>query len=406
MAETGRRPRVLHIATSQNDGGIERYSVHLAAGLAQKGGRQCFACLPGGIVERLSRAAGLQTFPLTVRNSGDGQAVRQIAAYIESQSIDIVHVHSRRDYLPALLGVMLARHRAPKSRTAPKLVLHAHLIRPLGTPLGLSSYVFARHADRVLAVSQAVQDALNTWHHFAPGFVQVLHNGVDLERFCAPASPTAQGWRAALRKEWKLDDDALVTAMIGRLDAKGQEQMIAVLAGLLRQVPQLRVVLVGSEGRDGKKDRLLALAQASGVAQQVVFAGTREDIPQILVASDLLAHLPTDESFGLALAEGMAAGLPTIAADVGGCREVVQDGVTGLLVPSGSPASLTQAMLSLLQGRDASERRARLGEAGRLRAEREFSLPRQIVRLEEIYQELCPNLGSSTMQAEARPSRS
>ncbi len=399
MADLARRPRVLHIATSQNDGGIERYSVRLAAGLAENGVWVDFACLPGAIVERLCRASGVRTLPLAVRNSGDVQAVRQIAAYIKHQAVDIVHVHSRRDYLPALLGAALARKQTAKSQEWPKLVLHSHLIRPLGTPPALSSRVFARGVDRVLAVSQAVQEALNEWHHFPLGLVQTLHNGVDLESFCLPTSPTARVWRAERRAEWELNADALVLTMVGRLDAKGQEQMLAALPRLLRRVPQLRVVLAGSEGAPGTRDALAALARTGGVAEQVVFAGPREDIPQVLAASDIVAHLPAEEAFGLALAEGMAAGLPTIASDTGGCRDVVQDGATGLLVPPGDKQALTQAMLSLLEGSQGVERRRRMGEAGRARAEQQFSLARQIVRLEEIYQELCPNLESKAALA-------
>ncbi len=401
-----RGPRVLHIATSQNDGGVERYSVQLAAGLAKNGVWVRFACLPGAIVERLCWASGVQTLGLAVRNSGDVRAVRQIAAHIKSQSIDIVHVHSRRDYLPVLLGGVLARRQLLQGQPAPRLVLHAHMLRPLGTPPGLSGRVFARHADRVLAVSQSVQDALNAWHHFAPGLVRRLHNGVDLDRFCAPASPTAQAWRNAVRAEWGLNGNALVVTMIGRLDAKGQAQVLAVLPRLALEVPNLHVVLVGSEGIPGTAERLRTFAHDNAILERVVFAGPREDIPQVLAASDVLAHLPADEAFGLALAEGMAAGLPTIASDIGGCREVVRNGETGALVPPGDLAALRAAMLELLQGEGAADRRLRRGTAGRARAGLEFSLACQTVRLEEIYRKLCPNLGSQSAPASVRPSPS
>ncbi len=391
MASLERRPRVLHIATSQNDGGIERYSVRLAAGLAENGGWQGFACLPGAIVERLCHDSGIQTFPLTVRNSGDWRAAAQIAASIKDQSIDIVHVHSRRDYLPALLGVALARKLAPKSRSVPRLVLHAHMLRPLGTPPALSGWFFARNADRVLAVSHAVQEAVMAWHHFAPGFVRLLHNGVDIDRFCVPSSPIARAWRTEMRSEWGLDDTSLIAAMIGRLDAKGQEQLLAALPYLLSHAPNLHVILVGSEGQPGSREALQALARAGGVLERVRFTGTREDIPQILAASDILAHLPTDESFGLALAEAMASGLPTIASDIGGCREVMRDGETGILVPSGDVSALVSALQSLLSGDMAADNRSRMGAAGRAWAEQEYSLAHQIRRMEEIYQELCPN---------------
>lgn len=392
-------PRILHLATSQNDGGVERYGVKLASALAQNGVWVRFACLPGAIVERLCVAAGVGTLPLTVRNSGDLQAAHQVAAHIRGHQIGIVHVHSRRDYLPALLGVAIARTRLGKGRTRPRLVLHAHMIRPLGTPPALSGWFFSRVADCVLAVSEAVRAALMAEHYFAPGFVRLLHNGVDVDKFPARASPQAREWRGAVRAQWGLPDDALLVAMIGRLDAKGQARVLQALPRVLEQVPNARVVLVGSEGVPGTLRALQSMVHASGMAGQVVFTGEREDIPQLLAASDMLAHLPTDESFGLALAEAMAAGLPTIATSIGGCREVVQNGKTGLLVTLGDSDGLTAALLSLLAGERAAERRARFGAAGRARAEAEFSLARQTRRLEEIYRELCPIPASQTQSA-------
>lgn len=406
MAEQARGPRILHIATSQNDGGIERYSVQLAACLARNGVWGSYACLPGAIIDRLCRASGVQTLPLAVRNSGDVQAVRQIAAHIKRQSIDIVHVHSRRDYLPALLGVALARRQACKGLAEPKLVLHAHLLRPLGMPPGLSGRIFAQGADRVLAVSVAVRDALHAWHQLPPGLVRVLHNGLDIDCFPARSSPLAQQWRAERRAEWGLADDALVVTMVGRLDSKGQAQMLDVLPRLMPNVPNLHVVLVGSEGNHGTLEKLQALARIGGVAKRVTFTGPREDIPQVLAACDILAHLPTDEAFGLVLAEAMMAGLPTIASDIGGCREVVQHGETGLLVPPGSAAALADALRSLAEGAYAGVDRGRMGEAGRALAGLEFSLPYQVRRLEEIYGELCPHLEVRPVPVFSRPFRS
>ena len=113
-----------------------------------------------------------------------------------------------------------------------------------------------------------------------------------------------------------------------------------------------------------------------------------EDVPAAMAGFDILAHLPSDESFGLALAEAMAAGLPTVATDIGGCREVVQDGVTGLLVPLADAQALAEALERLLDPQAGTEQRARLGAAGRARVLSEFSLDRQMERLQELYRQV------------------
>ena len=120
----------------------------------------------------------------------------------------------------------------------------------------------------------------------------------------------------------------------------------------------------------------------------------REDVPVLLPALDLLVHLPRDESFGLALAEAMAAGLPTVATNIGGCREVVRDGLTGLLVPPGDAPALTEAVEWFLDPEAGPDRRTVLGEAGLRVVAENFSRERQLDLLQALYHELCPSPAS------------
>src|SRR5579884_2834640 len=100
-------PRLLYVATSKNDGGIERYSVQLARRLWERGAPLWYACAPDEIIARHCGASGVPTLPLCTRNSGDMGAARRLAEWIVARRIDLVHVHSRRDYVPALAGVWL-----------------------------------------------------------------------------------------------------------------------------------------------------------------------------------------------------------------------------------------------------------------------------------------------------------
>ncbi len=373
-------PRLLFVATSKNDGGVERYSVRMATELHRRGRAVLFACLPGEIIDRRCREAGIPTLPFSVRNSGDFGAARRLADVIRAEKIGLVHVHSRRDYVPAVLGVALARRR----RRSPRLILHAHMLRALGEPLGLSGRLFGAVADVVLAVSTAVRDHLLRAHGLAPSFVRLLCNGVDLALFPERGDADASAGGAAWRRAWGMPADALVIGMVGRLDAKGQAFLLRAAPALLAQFPALWFVFVGAEGEPGEQRRLQDTGDAGGFGGRLVFVGPRDDVPSLLPALDVLAHLPTDEAFGLALLDAMAAGLPTVATDIGGCREVVRDGVTGALVTPGDVAMLTGALSGLLA---APERRSLWGDAGRRAAEQDFSLARQIDALEAIYAE-------------------
>jgi len=375
-------PRVLFLASTSSQGGIERHSVELAAALRARGVPLQFGCPPGSPLDAWCRVRGVPILPFHVRNSGDLGAAGRLARLIRSQSIAIVHAHSRRDYVIAVLGVRLARRA--------RLVLHTHMVRPLGDPPRLAGRFFAWGADAVVAVSQAACARLERDHDLPPEFVHLIYNGVNLNDFATPGSLDARERRRQARQDWEVPDDALVLGMIGRLDAKGQSDLLNVAPPLTRLHPTLRLVLIGSEGQVGDKARLTAQAEAAGLADRLRFIGPRDDVPALLPAFDALVHLPRDEAFGLALAEAMAAGLPTVATDIGGCREVVRDGVTGLLVPPGDASALTEALGRLLDPAEGAARRAALGEAGRRVVAENFSRERQLDRLQALYHALCP----------------
>lgn len=375
------RPHFLHVAASSETGGIERCSVDLARLLQERGGRVTFACSPGGFVEARCHAAGIATLPFRPRNSGDLAAARRLACWSRDNAVALVHVHYRRDYLVAALGTIWA-HRCASRR--PRLVLHAHLVGPLGRPPRLSGWFYGRTAQAVVAVSGAVSDCIESTFPFPAGFVRPIPNGVSAAAFAAPGSSEWAERRADVRRQWGVPESALVVGMVGRLRDKGQEALLAAASGLLSRFPGLWLVLVGP----GCAEPCRAQAEASGIGRRVILPGSSENIPAVMAGFDALAHLPADEAFGLALAEAMAAGLPTVATAVGGCREVVGDGVTGLLVPLGDSEALRDRLARLLDHGTGAALRRSLGRAGRRRVECEFSNEQWVMKMLHLYGEL------------------
>jgi glycosyltransferase involved in cell wall biosynthesis len=373
------RLKVLFVATSAGEGGIERYSVRLAGQLRERGWDVRYACRTGTFLDAHCVQQSIPVIPWQVRNSGDLHAAIQFRGLLRENAIDIVHVHSRRDYVPALLGA------APLRRHGLKTILHAHMIRPLGDPPLIAAQFFQSYADAVICVSQAVRDELLKRHRFSPISLPVIPNGVDMAAFLPSANPERHAQRESQRQAWGIAPDAFLIGMVGRLDAKGQRALLLAAPEILTAHPQVQIILVGTEGLIGEQERLLRLARENGIADRVVFAGRSEDIPTVLAALDLFVHLPADESFGLAIAEAMASELPVIASDIGGCREVVCDGVTGILVPLGSSSALKAALSCFLDGPTAALRARRFGAAGRQRVLEEFSFDLQLDRLETVY---------------------
>ena len=144
------------------------------------------------------------------------------------------------------------------------------------------------------------------------------------------------------------------------------------------------MVVGGGELLDGFRKQ----ASATGVADRVHFLGAlpHAELPAVLCAADLfLLTTQPPESFGIALAEAMACGLPAVATDYPGVRAVVDDEATGLLVPPGDAAAVAAAVERLSAA--GPEGRARMGAAGRAKAEREWSWPALIDRMDEAYAE-------------------
>lgn len=234
--------------------------------------------------------------------------------------------------------------------------------------------LLARLASRIIVNSQAVGRRF-AWA--PPGKVRCIHNGVDLARF-SPREPQAD-----LRAVLGLPEGAPVVACIGRLDpAKGHGHLLEAARRLQDRRPGIHWLLVGEgELRGSLEERRNAL----GLQEQVHFAGWREDVPDILALCDLFVLPSLAEHFGRVIIEAMAMGKPVVATGAGGVPEVVIHGETGLLVPPGEPAALAGAVLALLADPASA---ARLGAAGRRRAESAFGLARHVQAVQALYLEV------------------
>jgi glycosyltransferase involved in cell wall biosynthesis len=234
-------------------------------------------------------------------------------------------------------------------------------------------------ADSLIVNSEAVASRFRWAPH---GKVHRIYNGVDVKRF-SPRPPSLH-----LRRALSLPEDALVVGSVGRfVPFKGYASLIDAARQVQNSKPGVHWVLVGEGPLRGElESQNLSL----GMKSQVHFTGWRDDVPDILALCDLFVLPSLGEHFGRVLIEAMAMGKPMVATDAGGVPEIVIPDETGLLVPPGQPEALAAAVLSLLRD---PERAARLGEAGRRRAEGVFSLERHVDGVEHVYQNLLQKSG-------------
>jgi glycosyltransferase involved in cell wall biosynthesis len=196
--------------------------------------------------------------------------------------------------------------------------------------------------------------------------VLVIPNGIDLSRFPAPPGRRPAAVRRAIH--------------VARLHpVKDQTTLLHAVRQVADAEPDFRLDIVG----DGPAwDELAALHEKLALERHVRFLGFRGDVREMLGGADLFVLSSVSEGISLTLLEAMAAGLPVVATDVGGNREVVAHRETGLLVPPRSPEALAAAMLRLV--RDPATAR-RMGAAGRERVEKQFDLRRVVQTYERLY---------------------
>ncbi|WP_208012558.1 glycosyltransferase [Cellulomonas shaoxiangyii] len=284
---------------------------------------------------------------------------------------DVVHSHY---WLSGQVGALAAqRWEVPLVHTAHTLarVKNASLgpgDSPEPTVRIVGEEQVVAEADALVASTPVEARELVDLYAADPQRVHVVEPGVDLDRF-APAAP---GGREAARRAVGLPLDRQVVLFAGRVQALKAPDVLVRALGVLkatgRPVPLL-VVLGGPSGRVTAVRELLALASTCGVADDVLVhpPAPRHRLPLWYHAADVVAMPSRSESFGLVAAEAQASGVPVLAAAVGGLRTVVDDGVSGRLVPGHDPARWADAVADALADDD---RRAAWGRAARGVAER------------------------------------
>jgi len=331
----------------------------LSQHLARRGHRVVVGCREDALLARLAREASLPVAPLAF--AGIGALARSLAGVIARERVDVVNAHATRDR--RALAWLRWRGALPQAFVVTRRTM------PLTFPLELVAVGLA--ADRTIAVSEAVARALRRRLH-PGGRLRVVPNGIALERVDAVVPPADL---AAARTALGDVAGRPVVAVVAR--RKDQDVLVRALPGVEQP---LVLALVGLE----PDDRLRALAAAVPARHRVVFVPPT-DRPLAFYHLATTAALPSRiEGLSQTLLEAMALGLPVVASDYGGNRDLVRSGETGLLVPPLDPAAWARALARLLG--DAGLAR-RLARAGRELVRREFTLERTAARTEAIYRE-------------------
>ncbi len=362
---------ILFLNHQSEFGGAERSLISLLAGIDRDEFRPRLVCSIEGPLAAAARNHGVPVHlvPMLFRNPvkkalGLWRAGAAIAELCERESVRAIHANT---LIAGYCGLRAAR------RAGVPLVWH---VRDETYPA--IAKVAVRRADRVIANSRATARSLGQVAN-----LEVVYNGIDNAFFGEPIDLR----RRALRRELGLEPDTVVVATVGRIDPQKGHDVLIEAAEKMRT--PVAFVIIGDVLFDASREefgdlrvRLERDVTARGLADRFHFVGMREDVSALLAGCDVLAH-PTRryESFGRAIAEAQALGVPAVASDLGGIAEIIDDGETGFLVTPGDSSALAEALESVCAD---SALRARLGAASRRNAESRFRMDRHVAAVESI----------------------
>ena len=247
-------------------------------------------------------------------------------------------------------------------------------------PYRSAARTISRLAQRRIAISEYVARFLREVRLAPAERIRVVHYGIDADRWARNALPRAQA-----RARFDIADGELVVGIAARLiDGKGHATLIEAVGRMIRDDGVPAVLLVAGTGE--KREQLEALAAKHHAPERIRFLGFVPDVEALLAACDVVTF-PSDapEGFGLTALEAMATGRPVVATRFASLPEVVDDGVTGLLVPVRSVDALRVALVALARDPD---RRATMGEAGARRARATFGLSKMALATRAVYEEI------------------
>lgn len=369
--------KVLYVAPVAERGGMEVILLNLVRELDRSRVTPLVAFLQSGPFAPEIEKVGVEVHTVEAGRVRDvwrgAKAVGELARLIRRRHVALVHTLNAKAHLyggvaAALAGVPCLYHLHGVPTPGPSrdgVVSILSVLIPAGRTVACSAYV-ARAFGR-------------TWR--SGRHVTVVHNGVALE----PGATRRTG--SEVREELGAPDNAPLVVMACRLQrGKGVHVFVDAVAQVRRTCPEARFAVVGGAlfGLEAAyPQELHEQAERLGLSGALSFTGYRTDAHRLLAAADIVVHASIEpDSLPTVILEAMALGKPVVASDLGGPSEMIEDGVTGILVPPDSHEQLAEGILALLR---APDRRAEMGKAGAVRAHKEFTVERMARRFEDVY---------------------
>ncbi len=350
-------------------GGAETHVTDLVKGLIQRG-HTVYLAVHANRSPQLEEIVKEQ-FVLNFRSKNPMDYIhltKQIAGIVKRVNIDIIHAHQRTSgYVGAYVKYLTK---------IPFLVtVHDPWNRAYGKK------VHARIYDHIITVSEFLRNRFIAEFGFLPERVHTIHNGADQERYNPSQYDRLD--LGDLNRELAIKPQEKVISLIARLyKSKGQQYLIEAAPYVVQRFPNIKFLLVG----DGPHEDLLRQRiQALGLTDYFVFAGYRQDIPEIIAMSDIVVRPSEMEGLPINVIEAMLMAKPVVATNIAGVPEMIDHGVNGFMIDVGDVTGLAQNLIHILED---DVRMAEIGQAARNTALAKFSIENCVRKTECLYKDM------------------
>lgn len=331
--------RILHLIQTSGPGGAEKLVLSLAQNVNDNYTSVVGLLKKGWLCTQLQRQ-GIQTEIVPSGGRFDLTLVLNLKNLIRKEKIDIIHSH--------LLDMNFYSSLAARFAGVPHICTEHGDIHHVSKKINLNTYakiiILSRLSNKIIFVSQFTKDRFLDLAKLNPQKSAVIYNGINQKEYTSTADIKKK------KDELGIKEDELIIGNVANLyPVKGHIYLLKAAKTVMKEFPNVKFIIVG---KGGLGEELKNKADLFGIRSRVKFLGFREDVKELLTIMDIFTLASLSEGLPLSLIEAMASKVPIIATRVGGIPEVIEDGISGFLVPPADPDRLATAILHLLKNKN------------------------------------------------------
>jgi glycosyltransferase involved in cell wall biosynthesis len=363
--------KILYSCLSKSWGGMEMVTINSIKQLIDKNISVELICTAESRIHIEANNIGMIIYPIKAPGYFHPIITIKVISIIKSGKYDLIHTHASKDLWLLVPALKLIKSKTP-------LVLTKHVGSFIKKTDKMHNWLYGR-VNYAIAISKVIKDNLLETTDLDENKIVLHYNGVDPEKF----DPNNVDFMK-VRKEMNIKEDELLLGMVARFSAgKGHENFLLVAKELSIKYNNLKFIIVGeaSKGEDAYAEEIKELADFYGL-NNIIFAGFRNDMPEVLSAMDIFIFPSHAEAFGVALVEAMAMAKPSVSTSSDGILDITIDKDTGYLFKKDDPADLKNKLELLI---NSPEKRRALGKASRQRVLEHFDSQKLMHGLVELY---------------------